>query len=70
MTLLIYFLLFVNDQINHKSSGKTALQVAAHQGHIEIVVLLIAHGAQLEIADDEGDTACHYSAFGLVLLLI
>jgi len=40
------------------------LQVAAHQGHIEIVTLLIAHGANLEIIDDDGDTALHYSAFG------
>jgi len=55
---------FATLQLNHKSSGKTALQVAAHQGHMEIIVLLVASGANLEIADDEGDTALHYSAFG------
>lgn len=47
-----------------KSSGKTALQVAAHQGHIEIVRLLLSAGANLQIKDDDGDTALHYSAFG------
>lgn len=50
-------------QLNHKSSGKTPLQVAAHQGHIEIVVLLIQQ-VNLEVSDDDGDTALHYSAFG------
>ncbi|CAL8095409.1 unnamed protein product [Orchesella dallaii] len=54
----------MKDRLNHKSSGKTPLQVAAHQGHIEIVVLLIAAGVNLEVSDDDGDTALHYSAFG------
>lgn len=51
-------------QLNHKSSGKTPLQVAAHQGHIDIVVILKAAGVNLEVSDDDGDTALHYSAFG------
>ena len=47
-----------------KSSGKTAVQVAAHQGHIDIVHLLLGAGANLQLADEDGDTALHYSAFG------
>lgn len=50
--------------VDHKSSGKTALQVAAHQGHIEIVSFLLESGADINSRDDEGDTALHYAAFG------
>ena len=47
-----------------QSSGKTALQVASHQGHKDIVQVLITAGANLELQDEDGDTALHYSAFG------
>ena len=47
-----------------KSSGKSALQVAAHQGHDTIVKILLNAGANLELQDEDGDTALHYSAFG------
>jgi len=50
--------------IDQKSSGKTALQVSCHQGHIDIVKFLISSKANLEIQDNEGDTALHYSCFG------
>lgn len=52
------------EKVDHKSSGKTALQVASHQGHMEIVELLLASNANLEVQDDDGDTALHYSSFG------
>lgn len=52
------------EKVDHKSSGKTALQVASHQGHLEIVNLLLVANANLEVQDDDGDTALHYSAFG------
>ena len=51
-------------QVNEKSAGKTSLQVASHQGYLAIVSCLIAHGADLELKDDEGDTALHYAVFG------
>lgn len=50
--------------MDQKSSGKTALQVASHQGHKEIVQLLLNAGANLELQDEDGDTALHYSSFG------
>lgn len=52
------------DKVDQKSSGKTALQVASHQGHKEIILLLLEAGANLELQDEDGDTALHYSAFG------
>lgn len=51
-------------QVDVKSSGKTALQVASHQGYLEIVQLLLKAGADLQLQDEDGDTALHYSAFG------
>lgn len=52
------------DKVNSKSSGKTCLQVSSHQGHGELVSLLLSRAANLEVADDDGDTALHYAAFG------
>ncbi len=52
------------DKADAKSSGKTCLQVASHQGHTELVGLLLSKMASMEIADDDGDTALHYAAFG------
>ena len=40
------------------------MQVSCHQGHIDIVRLLVGLKASLEIQDSEGDTALHYSCFG------
>lgn len=52
------------EKLDAKSASKTCLQVASHQGHISIVKLLIAAGANVKITDDEGDTPLHYAAFG------
>jgi len=51
-------------QVDVKSSGKSALQVASHQGYLDIVQLLLKTGANLQLPDEDGDTALHYSAFG------
>ena len=42
------------------------MQVASHQGHHDVVELLISARANLELQDEDGDTALHYSAFGWV----
>ncbi|XP_045602948.1 E3 ubiquitin-protein ligase MIB2 isoform X3 [Procambarus clarkii] len=52
------------DKVDGRSTGKTCLQVACHQGHMDIVRLLLDHKASLDIADDDGDLALHYAAFG------
>ena len=54
-------------QVDVKSSGKSALQVASHQGYLDIVQLLINANANLQLQDEDGDTALHYAAFGYFL---
>jgi len=51
-------------QVDVKSSGKSALQVASHQGYVDIVQLLLKANANLQLQDEDGDTALHYAAFG------
>ncbi|KAE9377688.1 ankyrin, partial [Stipitochalara longipes BDJ] len=36
--------------------GQTALHCACRNGHLEVVKLLVEHGALMEIKDDEGMT--------------
>jgi hypothetical protein len=38
--------------------------LAAHQGHVDILRILLSHGANLEQRDADGDTALHYACFG------
>lgn len=51
-------------QVDIKNQGKTALQVAAHQGHMEVVKALLQANSSIEVKDEDGDTALHYTAFG------
>lgn len=51
-------------QVDVKNQGKTALQVAAHQGHMEVVKALLQANGSVEVKDEDGDTALHYTAFG------
>uniref|UniRef100_A0A8C5BC39 RING-type E3 ubiquitin transferase n=1 Tax=Gadus morhua TaxID=8049 RepID=A0A8C5BC39_GADMO len=52
------------DKVDIKNQGKTALQVAAHQGHLEVVKALLQASSSVEVKDEDGDTALHYTAFG------
>uniref|UniRef100_A0A8C9V2Y3 E3 ubiquitin-protein ligase MIB2 n=1 Tax=Scleropages formosus TaxID=113540 RepID=A0A8C9V2Y3_SCLFO len=52
------------DKVDIKNQGKTALQVAAHQGHLEVVKVLLQANSSVEVKDEDGDTALHYTAFG------
>uniref|UniRef100_A0A1I8FQC9 RING-type E3 ubiquitin transferase n=1 Tax=Macrostomum lignano TaxID=282301 RepID=A0A1I8FQC9_9PLAT len=45
-------------------NGKTGLMVACHQGHLEVVKLLLSHKASVSAIDEERDTPLHYAAFG------
>lgn len=51
-------------QVDIKNQGKTALQVAAHQGHVEVVKVLLQANSSIETKDEDGDAALHYTAFG------
>ena len=46
----------------NERGGKCALHVVAHQGHTDILEMLLDDGgADIRIDDDDGDTALHYS---------
>jgi len=53
--------------VNIKTENRTALQVASHEGHNDVVVLLLNAGADPKIQDEDGDSAFHYAAYGCVL---
>ena len=54
-----------NWRINEKDeNGMTALQRSCVHGHIDIVRLLLDHGADMEVTDENGWTALHYGASG------
>lgn len=50
--------------VDMRSGGKTSLQVAAHQGHTNVVQMLLRAGSAVNTADTDGDTCLHYAAFG------
>ncbi|XP_047647046.1 E3 ubiquitin-protein ligase MIB2 isoform X4 [Phacochoerus africanus] len=52
------------EQVDTKNQGRTALQVAAYLGQVELVRLLLQARAGVDLADDEGNTALHYAALG------
>ena len=51
-------------QVNITHEWKTPLQMACYEGHVDVVKFLLENKADVNAADDEGDTALHYSAFG------
>ncbi|XP_073459017.1 E3 ubiquitin-protein ligase MIB2 isoform X3 [Aquarana catesbeiana] len=52
------------DKVDIRNQGRTALQVASHLGHVEVVKILIQANANIDLKDDEGDSALHYAAYG------
>ncbi|XP_037002810.2 E3 ubiquitin-protein ligase MIB2 isoform X2 [Artibeus jamaicensis] len=52
------------EQVDSKSQGRTALQVAAYLGQVELVRLLLQARAGTDLPDEEGSTALHYAALG------
>lgn len=51
-------------QVDTKNQGRTALQMAAYLGQVELVRLLLQAQAGVDPPDDEGNTAPHYAALG------
>uniref|UniRef100_A0A672R2Z1 E3 ubiquitin-protein ligase MIB2 n=1 Tax=Sinocyclocheilus grahami TaxID=75366 RepID=A0A672R2Z1_SINGR len=49
------------EKVDIKNQGKTALQVAAHQGHVEVVKFLLQANSSIEAKDEDGDAALHYT---------
>ncbi|XP_075028400.1 E3 ubiquitin-protein ligase MIB2 isoform X7 [Calonectris borealis] len=52
------------DKVDAKNQGRTALQIASYQGHLDVVKILLQAHATVNLRDEEGDTALHYAAFG------
>ncbi|CAH7449000.1 E3 ubiquitin-protein ligase MIB2 isoform X6 [Phodopus roborovskii] len=52
------------EQVDTKNQGRTALQVAAYLGQVELVRLLLQARASVDLLDDEGNSALHYAALG------
>uniref|UniRef100_A0A8C7EL66 RING-type E3 ubiquitin transferase n=1 Tax=Neovison vison TaxID=452646 RepID=A0A8C7EL66_NEOVI len=52
------------EQVDTKNQGRTALQVAAYLGQVELVRRLLQARAAADLPDDEGNTALHYAALG------
>ncbi|XP_022099986.1 E3 ubiquitin-protein ligase MIB2-like [Acanthaster planci] len=50
-------------KLSNKQS-QTALQVASHEGHTDVVSTLVLGGAPLEHPDDDGDTAIAFAVLG------
>ncbi|CAF0788949.1 unnamed protein product [Didymodactylos carnosus] len=58
-------LLVKNPQlVDYRSGDKSSLMVSSHQGHLDVVKLLLTYRCNLELKDSDGDTALHYSCFG------
>lgn len=55
---------WLSGQVDTKNQGRTALQVAAYLGQVELVRLLLQARAGVDLPDDEGNTAVHYAALG------
>uniref|UniRef100_A0A2K5EKP2 E3 ubiquitin-protein ligase MIB2 n=1 Tax=Aotus nancymaae TaxID=37293 RepID=A0A2K5EKP2_AOTNA len=52
------------EQVDAKNQGRTALQLAAYLGQVELVRLLLQARAGVDLPDEEGNTALHYAALG------
>nr|XP_008539262.1 PREDICTED: E3 ubiquitin-protein ligase MIB2 [Equus przewalskii] len=50
------------EQVDTKNQGRTALLVAAYLGQVELLRLLLKARADVDLPDDEGNTALHYAA--------
>lgn len=50
--------------VNGIFAHHTALQAASQNGHVEVVKVLIAKQADVELEDKDGDRAVHHASFG------
>ena len=60
-------------QVNKKCKGLTALIIASHEGHTEVVKYLVENKANLDLTEEKGNTALmaalmKYQPFFYILL--
>ncbi|XP_048753764.2 E3 ubiquitin-protein ligase MIB2-like [Ostrea edulis] len=52
------------EKVDQTIEGKTALQIAAYEGNVDVVQFLLENNADPNLKDKEDDSPLHYSAFG------
>ncbi len=62
-TLALLLNCFPN-QINGRCNGKSAIMLAAHQGHLKVLQFLLSRGADLSACDRNGHSALHFAVEG------
>lgn len=45
-------------------NGTTSLSFASYLGHVDVVELLLLHGASIDMPDEQGFTAVHWAVIG------
>src|SRR6266478_9015774 len=61
-TMMVRYYLIRGADVNERRCGYTALMEAVWNGHLDIVDLLVRHGANLEATDDGGNTVLIWAA--------
>ena len=64
-TKVLEYLCSQGIDVNQKfEKGLTPLHIAAYNGSVDAIKILLEHGAQLEIQSDSGDTPLNYGFYG------
>ena len=53
-----------DSNVNGVFASHTALQAASQNGHLQVIKVLLSHGADVEMEDKDGDRAVHHASFG------
>src|SRR6266404_310812 len=61
-TMMVRYYLMRGVDVNERRCGYTALMEAVWNGHLDVVDLLVRHGANLEATDDGGNTVLIWAA--------
>ena len=47
-----------------RNDNQTPLMIAAQKGHVSVATFLIEHGANVDLQDENGNTALHHTLYG------